>query len=513
MIPQQPQGQVSKPTPTPDYDAIAKQIRTAPPSSDYDKIAEDIRSTFNPPENVANRERPDNPFSQAVGTAMNVVGNAGESVTSQVFHPIDFLSSVAKMPVHVIQSHMQEGLNAYDAFQRGDRTEGTLRGLASIVPVFGPLMANYFSADQTGKEKIAGDVIGGLVVGAGAPVAAESAVSAAAKLSNKWRGSAVNSQASALGATGLDARASALELSPEMIRRGVRGTREQMLVESQSNLKTVGANMDAQIAKATQAGETISQADVRANLQSAINRMHTTDAQGQPIPIKGLEARIDQLRELDKFVGQLSKDIPVEQAKALKTVYGKIADEAGMYGQNASDVEKAKGWAASELQSALRRGLAKNASLAELDKEYGFWKGVSDILDPAVIKERTSSGPSILSRTGASMLAGSAAGGSAGYAFFGPGGATLGTVLGASGAKLIESPWWKTTVSAPMKNALADAIAARNYPRVTALTKSIIQTLPPNARSLFTTATGAATAASNYGVTGNTGRMGGPGGR
>jgi hypothetical protein len=461
--------------------------------------------------------------SQLLTTGLNTMVNAGTNAVQPFIHPLDFAKDVATMPYGVLKSHADQGQKAWDAFQRGDRSEGVLRAIASVVPLVGPLLANYADSDQAGKEQIAGNVIGGIAQGK-MMTGALSAPKAADAAAEALRTSATDTTAKAMGPSGMDARAEALAIAPEMQARGIRGTRAQQLATVQSGMEKTGVQMDTALDAAKQAGGTIPNAGVRALIQKAKDPMFTPDKNGAPVLIPDFAARFKQLDELDKFVSELPDDIPVEQAKNLKSIYGKIADEAGMYGQNATEVEKAKGWAAKQLQSALRQGLASgNPDLAALDKEYSFWKRANDILDPAVLKDRTSSGPSLVSRAGAEMAAGSVAGGSAGFALGGPVGATVGALVGPSVAKLMASPWWKTTVSAPLKSALADAIASGSNTRIAAITKSIIASLPSTltvsggqpmpVRSLFIGATGAGSGAATGNVTGNTGRMGGPGGR
>jgi hypothetical protein len=102
--------------------------------------------------------------SQLLNTGLNTLGEAAKATVQPVIHPLDFLASSVQMPANVIKSHMEQGQKAYDAFMRGDRTEAVLRELAAIVPVVGPITANYVDANQQGKEQIAGQGIASLLM-------------------------------------------------------------------------------------------------------------------------------------------------------------------------------------------------------------------------------------------------------------------------------------------------------------------------------------------------------------
>jgi hypothetical protein len=79
--------------------------------------------------------------------------------------PEGFVKQILSMPEQVFKAQGQQAQQAYEAVKRGDYLEAGGRGLASIVPILGPITADYFSTDQRGKEQIAGSMIGGMLMG------------------------------------------------------------------------------------------------------------------------------------------------------------------------------------------------------------------------------------------------------------------------------------------------------------------------------------------------------------
>ncbi len=118
-----------------------------------------------PIESATVSQTPRSTGQQLFDTGFNTLDQAAHAVVSPVVHPLDTGAAIINAPKDLAKSHMDQAQKAYDAFQRGDRGEATLRALASIVPVVGPMLANYADADQSGKEQIAGGVIGGLASG------------------------------------------------------------------------------------------------------------------------------------------------------------------------------------------------------------------------------------------------------------------------------------------------------------------------------------------------------------
>lgn len=102
---------------------------------------------------------------QLLTTGLNTMRETAKATVAPVAHPLDFLSGIVQMPANIIKSHMDQGQKAWDAFQRGDRSEAVLREIAAIIPIIGPIAADYADADQAGKEQIAGGLGAGIVQG------------------------------------------------------------------------------------------------------------------------------------------------------------------------------------------------------------------------------------------------------------------------------------------------------------------------------------------------------------
>lgn len=81
------------------------------------------------------------------------------NVTSPIHSPIQTAKAVVTAPYQIIKSHMDEAQSAFDAFKRGDRTEGTLKSIASIIPVVGPMLDTWIQRTQAGEgPEVAADI-------------------------------------------------------------------------------------------------------------------------------------------------------------------------------------------------------------------------------------------------------------------------------------------------------------------------------------------------------------------
>lgn len=290
--------------------------------------------------------------------------------------------------------------------------------------------------------------------------------------------SAERNMAQALGATTDKAKAEAAKLAPQMLERGIKGTRGQMLAQSGRELASVGKAIEATTRQASESGGIVKGADIRAAMGSVMPKLTVEGANGVPQIVEGMQPVVKQLERLDRFVESLGADIPVDKAARIKTAWDKIVSKAGMYGPKAgaSATDDAKAWAFREGASALRKALHENADLATLDKEYAFWKGLNNVLEKTELRSQSQRGTGLIASIGSvpGAVIGSQVGGSAG--------AGIGAIAGPIVVKLIQSPYWKTTVTAPMKTVLADALLSENSARIQSAARHILASLPAQAR-------------------------------
>ena len=103
-----------------------------------------------------------------------------------------------------------------------------------------------------------------------------------------------------------------------------------------------------------------------------------------------------------------------------------------------------------------------NPDIAALSKEYGFWKGLRNVLKET--EQRTQAqGPGLISSiagTGAGSMTGAVVGLTGGGAAEMLSTAALTGVAAKQLTRMMQSPYWKTAVAAPMKHSLAQALAS-----------------------------------------------------
>lgn len=165
--------------------------------------------------------------------------------------------------------------------------------------------------------------------------------------------------------------------------------------------------------------------------------------------------QVQKLEDLMRFHGT---DLTLEQARGLRQVWDRIGYPktgslpAGVKAQS----EK---WANRKLGNILRTELAKtHPDLTVINQEFSFWNGLSEVLNDTL--QRTRSTGHVIENT-AAVATGAATAATGGLA---PAAAVAASVKGLSA--LLRSPRW-ASVSAQLKNQLADALASHNTTAIT----------------------------------------------
>lgn len=296
---------------------------------------------------------------------------------------------------------------------------------------------------------------------------------AAQRASSALQASAEKSAAQALGATKEWAKSEATRIAPQMIQRGVKGSRAAMLAQAKTAAQTVGADLNAAYTAAAANGDTVHGPIVRGALELTRDALKVKNASGALTVIPGTERVIQKLDDLSAFVQTLGDDIPVDRAAHVKRTMDKIVSKAGLFGPKAtaSATDNADAWAIREASGALRDLLNRNPTIAELNGELSFWTGLKNVLKETEKRTQAQRGglTDAIRGTGGAVI-GAAAGG--------PLGAGAGQLAAQQLSKVVESPAFKTTVSAPLKSALADALASGHAGQVLSVLKKISAALP-----------------------------------
>ena len=329
---------------------------------------------------------------------------------------------------------------------------------------------------QTGSPATAG-------VSAGLTAVLPGVAKVGAGVASKLARGAEKTVAQALGATKEWAKSDAAKLAPEMLRRGVSGSREKMAELAASKSQEAGRRLGALYSAAAQQGVTVPGLAIRGELQFAKDGLMMADRNGAMIPIAGAERVIKRLDQLEAFVAKLGDDIPIDKAAKIKTLWDKIVAKAGLYGPKAAAnaTDAADAWAIREGTSAIRTMIdTARPDITALAKEYSFWKGLKDVLKATDLRTQAQGGGLLAGVTSASGAAsGFASGDDLGDSLTR---AFVGAAAGRQFVKLVQSPWFRTSVSGPLKANLAKALASGNQGQATSIVGQMISALPAQAK-------------------------------
>lgn len=347
-------------------------------------------------------------------------------------------------------------------------------------------------AGVAGKAKLAADVAkSGLLTMAQGGSPAAGAVSAgitaaipavgpiASKASGALKSSAEKSMAQALGATKEWAKSEASKIAPQMLRRGVRGSRAAMLEQAKAAARAGSQQLDDAYKAAAASGDTVSGLAARGHIQIARDALKVADASGVRRVVPGTERAVQQLDNLDEFLASMGDDIPVDKAAAIKRTWDRIVSKSGLFGPKSVSTasDNADAWALREASGSLREMLNSNPTIAALNAEVGFWTGLKNVLRETEKRTQSQRGGLIDAVRGAGgAVVGSAVGG--------PIGAGLGQVVTQRLSSVVNSEWFKTTAAGPFKKTLADALASGNAERVSSVLGKITAAMPAQMRQV-----------------------------
>lgn len=310
-------------------------------------------------------------------------------------------------------------------------------------------------------------------------------VGAARKFAGGMREAAEKTVAQALGATKEAHKATAARIAPQMLQRGVGGSRSGMAQRAEAAIAELGPKIGAAEKAAVEAGKTVPGQVVRGELQFAKEGLMVPNAQGVMTAVPGSEAVVKRLDRLDQFVASLGDDVPFDKANQIKRAWDRIVSKGGLYGPKATSTatDNANAWATREGATAFRRLLNEaSPDLATLNKEYAFWKGMKDVLAATEARTQAQSGGLVSSIGGvAGAASGFAAGDSVGDSVEK---ALLGGVAGRQMIKLLQSPTWRTKVSGPLKYKFSEALASGKAETIQKTARHIIESLPSSLRPM-----------------------------
>ncbi len=267
-------------------------------------------------------------------------------------------------------------------------------------------------------------------------------------------------------------KAMAERLTPGILQRGLRGSREAVLAQATDAAEQAGQNIDTAI---QQFGTR------QVGVQPIVDALEKAkDAFRTVRPGNGLVVELEPraLRQLDSLQGivkDLGPDASVEQLIGVRRAWDKVVDQAGGFshrgpggiGMPLKDTTEAA--AKLEATTAIRKLLdQKVPELSALNKEFSFWKGLQDVLTQTtqrVQPQKAGVGQLMAEATGqvvgGTVGSGGGPGAAVGSAF------ALGKVAKMAQA-VFSSPRWQLA-SAQTKDALAQAIQNNRVSDITAI--------------------------------------------
>jgi hypothetical protein len=285
--------------------------------------------------------------------------------------------------------------------------------------------------------------------------------------------SAVHKMSQALLEGGGTQRVKAIagRIIPDVIKRGIRGSREEILQQAEAGTKDFGQQIGDLIDNI--GPDRFHSKHIWLQLEAAKDKFRDIVnvpvskqyPAGQKWVVKDARA-IAQLDKLIDTVKDYGKVMTVEHARGLRQTWDAIVDQAGGFanrvpgtvlGLNLADQTEA---AMTRLgRQAIRNVLdAKYPDLAALDKEYSFWKNLGGVVKSTIARKASHGGglsEVAAERTG--QLGGWLANQGAGVAKRSMLSWTAGTVMKLAHAT-IASPGWRSA-SAIVRDRMADALA------------------------------------------------------
>lgn len=326
------------------------------------------------------------------------------------------------------------------------------------------------------------------VVAATLPVAGTVLARTTQALPQAFRDQAAKKVAQALGATKERFKALAQKRAPEILRRGLRGSRRQLLQDAQAHAREAGHAIDEvltgagtqqiPIAPIVDALEEAKHAFVTTRQISIAQAKKEGILQAKGIRLVGdivevpnvLDARpIRQLTQLQTVIRNLGDDASVEHLTAVRRVWDDVVARAGGFAHRAGSTfgvplaEQTEAWAKREATTAIRKALADQVpNLAKVNQEYAFWKDLQDILRATQARtqaQKTGLISAMASITGAGVGFGSGERLEERVQF------ALAGAAGGQVYRLLTSAPWRL-VDAHLRHGLADALASGSPGRI-----------------------------------------------
>ena len=419
----------------------------------------------------------------AIGDTMEGLAQAGRRVLSGPRDPVDAIRSAGLGPLGGVINDMLDAqgeqlIESGRAAKRGDWTTAAGRALYGMIPG-GPALEQGIQRVMSGnpeeQARGAGNLAAMVIPGA-ARRPAGAIRDLAAKAAGPIRESAIAQYERVLAPSGKRAKAVAEKVAPQMLDKSVTATTKKGLQRKvQGELQKATEALDSQWDQIDAAGTNLDAGSILQRISDRALQDHTLEVKpGQRLPLspdaanalkfsEGLQEVLALAGETDPASGAFV--IPASRARSIRQYWDSMAADAGRYaGADLANLSKARayGLAADEIRAELA---SSTPSLANINKSYSLWKNASDLIESAVSREVGKA-----KGLGTKMVEAAATG--AGLVKGGIPGAIASRATMSALESVIASPAWNT-VSAVLKNKLANALARGNSASVESTLKSI----------------------------------------
>lgn len=282
-----------------------------------------------------------------------------------------------------------------------------------------------------------------------------------ATMAEQLRAKAAKRVTEGLGATTKRLKSEAQRIAPEFAERGLTGSLETLAEESAGNVAGLGHRI-GQVIKGPVGQETRATAPIVAQLEKAKTKLTTQAVQGGTRIVQD-KPQYEALARLQEVVTEYGDEMSVQQINALKKLYARVTSRSGGYNERAGEVLQTAPEAAKTFAAILRAEENGVAALAELNKEFRFWKGLQTVTK-ATVDRRSSQGKG-LTASMAPVIGAAGGFGSGDSAADRIQNAIIGGVAGRQLTKALQAPQWKF-VRAKYASSLAGALAQKDPERV-----------------------------------------------
>lgn len=436
---------------------------------------QDFHRWFTPRFDGAIAEAENSPEPVSGGSLRRFVSNA-----AGMLNPIEAAKGVYQAVRHPIetgaaiyQSSADQAGKAREAFSEGQYVDAVGHA-AGAVPVIGPLGLDIGEQAEAGDYAGAAGTLAGLLTPVGVAGALRGRMARQARRGvpatlEREAAQQVSQRVLAPGAVAFKGKAEAA--APELLRRGMKGGREQLAEAAEEGMESAGRRIDEAIDAGGGAQSGVIIDPIVARLQRKLDSLLIN---GEPIEgtagrVAGLRARIDQLERVAKTnarpglirAGQappsVSRALSFDDLRRFRDEQYRLADEAKAYRRMGNPSLSDEGFAAAESGSAVRQEFAAlSPDLAAANADYTFFKTLGDVLDPAQGRPKVTA-PS------AGITGGAATSGAVAGSFVGPKAAFVLGVVRPWIQKMRSEPAWQLA-DAHAKMRLAQAIRNGDVP-------------------------------------------------